>query len=406
MLSESMPKFRPLLFSYRYSEKPFRGKHWYVSGFKQGRRIQQWCDSEKEARTRVKHYNDDIQAHGNQTSLSPTTRIQAIEAQEQLAKYGKSITDAVEFYLTHLDRLASSVLISELCPHVIAEFERRVEAGEIKDTHLKNMRETLKKFSAAFGDRPLKLVTGAEIKAWLAQLPLAIVTRNRHLRYLKNVVGLAQEWNLLEENPFGKTNGFHDPHAKARQVEILSLEQLTALLGAVEREFVPYVALNAFSGLRSQEIQRLDWSEVKLERNLIDLPFEKSKNHRRKLIEVPENLQAWLAPFADLSGPVTPYDPERVMQRAKKAAGIIHWPQNALRHSFCSYAVALRGFEWTADQADHSVKMLKEHYWEVVDKETAARYWAIRPSEQIPKVVIQEYEPEYTLRTRALTEVK
>jgi hypothetical protein len=64
-------------------------------------------------------------------------------------------------------------------------------------------------------------------------------------------------------------------------------------------------------------------------------------------------------------------------ENAAKAAGIAPWPQNGLRHSFCSYAVALKGFEWTAAQADHSVQMLRKHYWEVVDKETAKRYWDI-----------------------------
>jgi hypothetical protein len=29
-------------------------------------------------------------------------------------------------------------------------------------------------------------------------------------------------------------------------------------------------------------------------------------------------------------------------------------------------------------QADHSGPMLRKHYWEVVDRETAERYWAIR----------------------------
>jgi len=28
-------------------------------------------------------------------------------------------------------------------------------------------------------------------------------------------------------------------------------------------------------------------------------------------------------------------------------------------------------------QADHSVQMLRKHYWEVVDRETAKGYWAI-----------------------------
>jgi hypothetical protein len=38
-------------------------------------------------------------------------------------------------------------------------------------------------------------------------------------------------------------------------------------------------------------------------------------------------------------------------------------------HSYCSYSVALHGFVWTAEQADHSEAMLKKHYREVVTKE-------------------------------------
>ena len=45
---------------------------------------------------------------------------------------------------------------------------------------------------------------------------------------------------------------------------------------------------------------------MKLERNLIDLPFAKSKNRRRKLIEVAENLRHWLSPFARPEGSVMP----------------------------------------------------------------------------------------------------
>ena len=150
----------------------------------------------------------------------------------------------------------------------------------------------------------------------------------------------------------------------------------------MDRGFVPFFAPSAFSGLRRQEIIRLDWSEVKLDRDLIDLPFAKSKNSRRKLIEVSENLKEWLSPFARKSGPVIPRKKlQLAFENAAKAAGIVPWPQNGLRHSFCSYAVALKGFEWTAAQADHSVQMLRKHYWEVVDRETAERFWAIRPSQ-------------------------
>jgi integrase len=208
---------------------------------------------------------------------------------------------------------------------------------------------------------------------------LAVKTRNRHLGYIRNVFSLAEEWNLIDADPFKKVNGFNDPHAKARQVAILTPEQLAALLRAAAPDFIPYLALSAFSGLRREEIARLDWSEIKLDRSLIDLPYTKSKNRRRKLIEIPANLRFWLLLCSRDAGAVKPrVNVQRALTTAK-AAGIVPWPQNGLRHSFCSYAVALKGFEWTAAQADHSVAMLQKHYWEVVDKEAAKRYWEICP---------------------------
>jgi integrase len=279
-----------------------------------------------------------------------------------------------------LDQLASSISVAALCERVGAEFERRLAAEEISTRHASSMRETLKKFDVRFGDTPIKLLQGAEVKGWLASLPLAVKTRNRHLGYVRNILGLAREWNLLEADPFERINGFNDPHAKSRQVAILTPEQVQAFLNAVDPDFLPFFALSAFSGLRREEICRLDWSEIKLDRNLIDLPYTKSKNRRRKLIEVPENLKAWLSPLVQESGSVMPRKKlQLAFESAAEAAGIVPWPQNGLRHSFCSYAVALNGFEWTSMQADHSVQMLRKHYWEVVDREMAEKYWAIRP---------------------------
>ena len=371
-----MPKFRPILFRYRYSENPFRGKHWYVSGFRGGKRIQQWCDSEKEARMRVKHFNAEVAAHGTKLALSPSARIHAVEAQERLAKYGKTIAEAIDFYCAYLDKLGASILVSELGLRVMDEFKRKVEAGEIRKEHLTNMQETLRKFLAEFGNRHLKQVSGLEIKAWLAGLPLAIKTRNRHLNYVRNIMGLARDWSLLDSDPLERIDRFNDPKAKSLQVQILTVEQLQALLTSIAPAYLPFVAINAFAGLRRIEIARLDWSEIKLGRNLIDLPPEKSKNYKRKLIEVPANLKAILAPFEKAEGPVVPKSIDKTLAAAVKKAGI-PWPQNVLRHSFCSYAVALRGADWTAAQADHSLAMLRKHYWEVVDKEEAQKYCAI-----------------------------
>ena len=59
---------------------------------------------------------------------------------------------------------------------------------------------------------------------------------------------------------------------------------------------------------------------------------------------------------------------------------IAEWKQNCLRHSFCSYAVALKGLEWISDQADHSIAILKLDYREVVTKADAEAYFDIAVS--------------------------
>jgi integrase len=131
--------------------------------------------------------------------------------------------------------------------------------------------------------------------------------------------------------------------------------------------------------LRKAEIERLDWNEVKLDRKLIDLPFWKSKNKKRKLIQVPDNLLSILGPFVKGEGNVKPKRRFEVQIRKLKDTLKMKWPQNVLRHSFCSYSVAIKGLAWTAEQANHSETILKRDYWEVVSPEDAARYWTIVP---------------------------
>ena len=94
-----MPRHRPLLFTVRFCEKPFRGHHWYVSGFKGEKRVQLWFRSEKEAKAAAANRNAEIKAHGTQVSLSPVDRMQAIAAAEKLAPYGKSILEAADFFI-------------------------------------------------------------------------------------------------------------------------------------------------------------------------------------------------------------------------------------------------------------------------------------------------------------------
>jgi integrase len=357
------------------------GKNWWkIEGRPKGKRERHYFKTKKEANAAKADRNARLLASGSQAALTAPEQVMAADCIKQLAPFHKTLYDAVAFYREYLERKSSSIAVGTLCDRVTTEFERRLNQREISKKHFTSMRETLKKFRGKFADTPVKLLEGTSVKEWLAKEDLAVKTRNRHLGYIRNVVGIAQEWNLVEVDPFIKVSGFNDPHAKTAKVAILTPGQLEKFLKVADSDFVPFFAMNAFTGLRREEIIRLDWSEVKLDRNLIDLPFTKSKNRKRKLIEISENLIAWLRPKEQKEGSVMPRKKlQLAFESAAKDANILPWPQNALRHSFCSYSVASKGFDWTAAQADHSVRMLRDRYWEVVTKEDAEKYWAIKP---------------------------
>lgn len=294
-----------------------------------------------------------------------------------LAAIGRTLREATDFYLAEHRRppAPSGAVLAE---KVLAEYERRVEAREVSRRHLETFREVASKFRAEFDATPIDKIRAGEVKRWLGGLPLAIKTRNKLLGYVGAMFRLAVgEWNLIEKNPLAGVAKFSDPHS-GRRVSVFTPEEMGAVLSAVTPDWLPVFAINAFTGLRRAEIERMIWSEIKLDRRLIDLPFTKSKNGRRKLITIPENLARMLAPVARSEGPVAPNRRFDLEVRRLKTLGL-KWPPNVLRHSFCSYAVAVHGFVWTAREADHSETVLKKHYREVVTAEDARRYWEIVP---------------------------
>ena len=307
-----------------------------------GKRERYYFETQKEAKKAASTRNLQITAFGSQTTLSDPDRVMAAECIKMLTPFGKTLYDAARFYRDHLEKTSSSITVGELCDRVAAEFDRRLKSEESSQRHYTSMRETLKKLRAKFTSVPIKILKGTTIKAWLALEPLAVKTRNRHLGYIRNIFGIAREWNLLDTDPFDRVEAFNDPARNGRRIEILTPDEMGKFLSAVDRDWLPFFAISAFTGLRREEVSQLDWSEIKLERSLIDLPFNKSKNGKRKLVEVSHNLSAIIFPFARPQGSIKPRKKLALaMTNAALAAGV-KWKQNCIRHSFCSYAVALQ----------------------------------------------------------------
>ncbi len=229
----------------------------------------------------------------------------------------------------------------------------------------------------------------SEIDDWLRSLEVAAQTRNNFRTVLRTIFEYAVLRGYARENPTTKT-------AKAKVVRgapaIFTPEQMRTVLENTPREYIPYVAIGAFAGLRTAEIERLDWSEIDLVQKLVHVKAEKAKSAQRRLVSISDHLAAWLAPHAKKSGQVAIL--VRTQRKKICKAVKMQWPANGLRHSFASYHLAQhKNAAATAAELGHtSPVMLYKHYRELVKPEAAARWWQISPPADYGNVIAFQKE--------------
>ena len=229
-------------------------------------------------------------------------------------------------------------------------------------------------------------ITAKDAREWIAGMDVAPVTKKTYAKHGRTL------WKWMVKRGYARTNIFEDvPVPQVVEVEpgFLSVEDMAALFRTAQAEFpvaVAYLALGAFAGIRSSAMVRMDVKEhVRFEQKGILITGDVAKNSRRQFVDGhPDNLWLWLnwcrkkAPAGFALGK-REWDVLRA-QVAKKAGVVM--PHNALRHSFCTYHVALSGDAGkTATLLTHrgNVAILYEHYKGNAAKGEAREYFKIRP---------------------------
>jgi integrase len=322
-------------------------------------------------------------------SFNERHRAEYLECAEALQPFGASIRDAVNFYVPHLKAMKRSCTAAQL----VDELLKVKEAHGASKRYLSDLRSRLNQFSEIFDGQPVAEITAPQIDEWLRSLSdketgkrLSPITRNNFRRVLIVAFNFARDRNYCVDNPAQKT-------AKAKVIKnvigILTVDETARLLENAPANLVPYVAIGAFAGLRRAELERLDWNEVDLESNLIEVTAKNAKSARRRFVRIQPNLVQWLHPHRRSSGNVTPPDYRELLGSTREAAGIEEWPHNALRHSFASYHLA--GFNDAAGLAlelgHTSAHLVFQHYRQLVKPKQAERYWKIAPAVAGKKVV-------------------
>jgi integrase len=366
--------------------KPYKHPHlkFVVRSNLSGKWQRKFFQTKTEAQTYVRLKEVELLNQGKEGATFPSSlRVMAQHGAEKLRPFGKTISDAVDFYFNHLEGSKRSVPLRTAMKELI---DNRRLSGRTK-RYCYDLGLRIGRFCAAFPDRSVAEITTADVDNWLSHLELASVTRNTFRRDLRTLFSFAITRKYCVENPVVGTT-------KAKEVdgdiEILSVAQTAKLLEVADEDALPYWAIGAFAGLRRSEIEPLDWAQVDFEAGLIDVKARHAKMSRRRFVTMQPNLCAWLAPYRLSHGPVCPLNFRKYFEADRERAGLRQdWPKNALRHSFGSYHLAqFQNADALALQMGNSPAVIFRHYRELVKPKEAARYWQIKPSASASRKVV------------------
>lgn len=304
---------------------------------------------------------------------------EAQNAFKRLGASGRSLTEAVDYFLRHALPAGGNRNFTEIATEFI---QHRRSFKDCKARTITQYESYFKVIKEEFGDVHLSELKRADIEDWLAETDWSPRTRKNYLVTLTTIFNFAMKRDYCATNAAAT---IERPILDDKPPGILTVEQATALLAkAVEThaEMIAGISIGLFGGLRRSEICALDWSEIDLEGRTIVVKGTKAKTRKRRVVAVADNLLAWLKPLAHAEGPVAPNVDafgEKLKQLADETE-ITPWPHNALRHSFGSFFYAnTKNENLTAAEMGNTPQVIFKHYRALVKPAEVERFWKVLP---------------------------
>jgi integrase len=286
------------------------------------------------------------------------------------------VAEAARFYLNH----GAHHIMPKTPAEIVEELIAQKRADGMSERYCDDLRYRCGRFARAF-QCEIGSITPALVQQFLNRLNLSARSVNNFRKTLKTLFEFARARRYLSKE-IDLLEGISRQREHST-IEIYTPQEMAALLLAATGNKLLSIALRGFAGLRSAELERLQWNQIRLgaEPHLI-VNADQAKTRSRRLVPISDNLAAWLAPYARKSGSVWPHGHDYLYesQRAVARKAGVKWKQNALRHSFISYRMAMvRDANQVALEAGNSPDIIFRNYLELVTRTQARSWFGIEP---------------------------
>jgi integrase len=329
------------------------------------------------------------------TALNPfnlTVRAASSAIAECLKTVGdlSNLHAAVQFYAARHKKTTHKPFAD-----VVSELLKIKEARRAAPRYLEDLTSRLNRAAKAFRV-DIGNVTTANIQEWLDGEKFSGQGYTDYRRVLHLLFNFAVARGYAVDNP---VQGTERVKVKRGETQVFTPVEIDRLLDAARNQFpafLPCLAIGAFAGVRSAEIERMEWSDIHLAEKFIVVGASKAKTAGRRIVPIADNLAEWLALGTKREGKLWKGTHDEFYQTQEDLAAAtagqanadkriaaqkpVAWKANALRHSYASYRFALTNDAGrVAGELGNSAAVVHKHYRKLVTPADAQRWFAVKP---------------------------
>jgi integrase len=375
---------------------------WWSEGKRHRRAIADLTEARREARRIAKELAD-----GRHSMTEITVRDLAYYKDLEKKMGGVPLHEAVQLWLNVASKKVSAVLTKDVIEEILKTKNNDDFVGGRQKT---NLRLRLNKFGQEFGPRVISTIKAKEIDAFLSNPEWAARTKAHYRQVILMLFDYAKRKEYLDPDRDHQADKTEVIRVQESKLESWSVPEMRTLLQYSNPKTLPWIVLGAFAGVRSAEIERMNWEDIDWNSNLILVHSKrvgtgKVRAQNDRTIPMTENLKSWLSPFRTFQGNILKsLSVKNIYEDLDKIVGLIRrnntdfqWKPNANRHSFATYYLALTGdASQTALACGHNPSMLLRRYKTImvngrtVTREMAKEYFSLAPGAVQPAREITE----------------
>ncbi len=224
----------------------------------------------------------------------------------KLREHKISLTEAVEFAIKRLRPEGGERTVGEVIDEVVSSKKVRFERGDLRERSYRDFRHRAEKFQGPFEDTAVKDLSVADIKDWLLGLESSPRTTQNYMAVVAEILKYAVQKRYISLSPIDELTDYDRKElcgnsGSIKEPSILTPEQAKKLLYAAqehsELRLLGAVILGLFCGIRTEELKRLQWENVKDAEHppFVTITGAMAKKRRIRNIDIPENALAWLS---------------------------------------------------------------------------------------------------------------